>query len=457
MMDYYTCNDDKCGAKEAMDRALLKGDGDARLFYNSSGYKEYPIGDDLITVEKLAMELPDVDYILDNIVNYMFTNSLTTKNNSEDDNTVLTDDGKLYDYLFSLNYNGQRNIDVLKSVAKNYHKYGYCGLLDTGHGLAYVPPYSIVACVINYKEAPVIKQTLTYLIKRSDVYTTPYTRVKGNPKDVQQYSEEEVLKIVKNPEDYKDEVMVVSEDVFSCVRLDTSKVFGVSPLLKDRKRVKLILDILGRMDYDIVRNGLGTIALQLKNTMEDQINESVENGTAFGSGDLVDMGRQAKSERNQRLQKEYEKFAEKLANIENNDVLFYSSDFDKLNQLKRDTKVTDFIDFISQYAPAIVCQMFGVPARLLDLNKTVSNIGTYSIIDNAMKNTIIPKRDHFIGQCMKVLEHATGFKHIKFASYEFTNDYNYMNDTYILDTYERLIKMGKEEKAEQYLEKNLIV
>ena len=183
----------------------------------------------------------------------------------------------------------------------------------------------------------------------------------------------------------------------------------------------------------------------------------MENGTAFGSGDLVDMGRQAKTERNQRLQKEYDKFAEKLANIENNDVLFYSSDFDNLNQLKRDTKVTDFIDFISQYAPAIVCQMFGVPARLLDLNKTVSNIGTYSIIDNAMKNTIIPKRDQFLGQCMRVLEHATGFPHINFASYEFTKEYNYMNDTYILDTYERLKKLGKEEKAEQYLEKNLIV
>ena len=441
-MSYYTCNDDKCGAKEAMDRALLKSDGDTRLFYNSSGYKEYPIGDDLLTVEKLAMELPDVDYILDNIVNYMFTNSLTTKNNSEDDASVLTDDGKLYDYLFSLNFNGQRNIDVLKSVAKNYNKYGYCGLLDTGHGLAYVPPYAIVACVVNYKEMPVIRQTLTYLIKRVDVYTTPYTRVKGNPKAVQQYSEEEVLKIIKNPEKYKDEIMVVDEDVFACVRLDTSKIFGVSPLLRDRKRVKLILDI---------------IALQLKNTMEDQINESVENGTAFGSGDLVDMGRQAKTERNQRLQKEYDKFAEKLANIENNDVLFYSSDFDNLNQLKRDTKVTDFIDFISQYAPAIVCQMFGVPARLLDLNKTVSNIGTYSIIDNAMKNTIIPKRDQFLGQCMRVLEHATGFPHINFASYEFTKEYNYMNDTYILDTYERLIKLGKEEKAEQYLEKNLIV
>lgn len=456
-MSYYTCNDDKCGAQEAMDRALKKGDGDTRLFYNSSGYKEYPIGDDLLTVEKLAMELPDVDYILDNIVNYMFTNSLTTKNNSEDDSTVLTDDGKLYDYLFSLNFNGQRNIDVLKSVAKNYNKYGYCGLLDTGHGLAYVPPYAIVACVVNYKEIPVIRQTLTYLIKRTDVYNTPYTRVKGNPKSVQQYSEDEVLKIIKNPEKYKDEIMVVNEDIFTCVRLDTSKIFGVSPLLKDRKRVKLILDILGRMDYDIVRNGVGTLALQLKNTMEDAINESVENGTAFGSGDLVDMGRQAKSERTKRIIEEHEKFAESLKSVENNDVVVYSGDFDNLEQLKRDTKVTDFIDFISQYAPAIVCQMFGVPARLLDLNKTVSNIGTYSIIDNAMKNTIIPKRDQFLGQCMRVLEHATGFPHINFASYEFTKEYNYMNDTYILDTYERLKKLGKDEKAEQYLEKNLIV
>ena len=101
--------------------------------------------------------------------------------------------------------------------------------------------------------------------------------------------------------------------------------------------------------------------------------------------------------------------------------------------------------------------MFGVPARLFDLNKTVSNIGTYSIIDNAMKNTIIPMRDHFLGQIVHLLQHATGLKeHIKFDSYEFTNSYNYNNDLYILDVYERL-KGINEQMAEAYLSKNLIV
>lgn len=451
------CHQDDCGGECAMDRAFIGEKGDRRFIYNSSGFKEHSIREDLDMVEQLAVDLPDVDYILDNIVNYMFTNSLTTKNNSEPDDKILTDDGELYKYLFSLNYNGQRNIDVLKAVAKNYRKYGYCGILDTGDGLAYIPPYSIVACVVDYKEKPVLNQTLTYLIKKDYAYVTPFDRLTGNNRAVETYNEEEILKIIKNPKEYENEIIVVSEEEFACVRLDTSKVFGMSPLLKDRKRVQLIINILDRMDYDITRNGIGTVALQAKDTLEDQITESVENGTAFGSGELLDMGRTAREERTQKIIEDMNAFAEKLSETEFNDAIVYSGNFQNLEQLERDTKATDFLDFLSQYAPAIICQLFGVPARLFDLNKTVSNIGTYSIIDNAMKNTIIPMRDHFLGQCMSVLEHATGLSHIQFASYEFTNDYNYKNDTYILDTYERLIQLGKTEKAEQYLEKNLIV
>lgn len=451
------CHKDECGGNCAMDKAFLGDSLDKRLIYNSSGFKEHTIMEDLNTVEELALNLPDVDYILDNIVNYMFTNSLTTKNNSEDDGKVLTDDGKLYEYLYSLNFNGQRNIDVLKTVARNYNKYGYCGLLNTGDGLAYVPPYSIVACVVDYKEKPVLNQTLAYLIRKDYAYTTPYDRLTGNNRSVTTYSDKEIMKIIKNPKEYEKEVMVVTEKEFACVRLDTSKVFGMSPLLKDRKRIQLLLNVIDRMNYDITRNGVGTLAIQAKDTLEDQIEESVEQGTSFTGGDLLDMGRTAKADRSKKIADDMTKLADELANTENNDVIVYSGNFDNLEQLERDTKVTDFLDFLEQYAPAIVCQLFGVPARLLDLNKTVSNIGTYSIIDNAMKNTIIPRRDHFLGQCMAVLENATGFKHIQFASYEFTNDYNYMNDTYILEVYERLIALGKEEKAEQYLEKNLIV
>ena len=109
------------------------------------------------------------------------------------------------------------------------------------------------------------------------------------------------------------------------------------------------------------------------------------------------------------------------------------------------------------YVPAIICRMFGVPPRLFDSDKTVSNIGTHSIIDNAMKNTIIPMRDHFLGQIVHLLQKATGLsEHIKFDSYEFTSSYNYNNDIYILDVYDRLKDIDID-MAEAYLSKNLIV
>lgn len=442
------CKKDDCGGSCAMDR-YFNAEYKDRLIFQSSGFRGAPVSENLEDIERLALDLPDVDYILDNIVNYMFTNYLTTED--------FTKDETLREYLYAHNYNGQRNYDVLKQVAKGYRKYGYYGILNTGDGLVGVHPKDILACVIDYPKMPVLRQTLTYLIKNNNIFVTPYDRKTGNPRVASDYSEDDIKEILKDPERFKNEVMVVTEDQFACVRLDTSQVFCMSPLLKDRKRVELILNILNRMNYDISRNGIGTIALQAKDTLEEQIEESVEQGTSFGSGDLLDMGRQAKEERNKKIVEDMNAFAEKLSETEFNDAIVYSGNFQNLEQLERDTKATDFLDYLSQYVPAIICQMFGVPARLFDLNKTVSNIGTYSIIDNSMKNTIIPMRDHFIGQIVKLLQNATGLtEHIKFDSYEFTTNYNYKNDTYILDVYDRL-KGIDENMAEAYLKKNLIV
>ena len=442
------CRKDECGGDCAMDR-YFNAEYKDRLVFQSSGFRGTPVGENLEDIERLALDLPDVDYILDNIVNYMFTNYLTTES--------FEKDKALRDYLYSLNFNGQRNYDVLKQVAKGYRKYGYYGLLNTGDGLVGVHPKDILACVIDYPKKPVLRQTLTYLIKNTNTYITPYDRKTGNNRPVNDYSADDIQKILDNPEEYKNEVLVVTDKEFACVRIDTSQVFCMSPLLKDRKRVELILNILNRMNYDISRNGIGTIALQAKDTLEEQIEESVEQGTSFSSGELLDMGRTAKDERNKKIIEDMNAFAEKLSETEFNDAIVYSGNFQNLEQLERDTKATDFLDYLSQYVPAIICQMFGVPARLFDLNKTVSNIGTYSIIDNAMKNTIIPMRDHFIGQVVHILQRASGLsEHIKFDSYEFTNNYNYNNDLYILEVYEKLktidIKM-----AEAYLKKNLIV
>lgn len=442
------CRKDECGGDCAMDR-YFNAEYKDRLVFQSSGFRGTPVGENLEDIERLTLDLPDVDYILDNIVNYMFTNYLTTEN--------FDKDKALRDYLYGLNFNGQRNYDVLKQVAKGYRKYGYYGLLNTGEGLVGVHPKDILACVIDYPKKPVLRQTLTYLIKNTNTFVTPYDRKTGNNRPVNDYSAEDIQKILENPEEFKNEVLVVTDKEFACVRIDTSQVFCMSPLLKDRKRVELILNILNRMNYDISRNGIGTIALQAKDTLEEQIEESVEQGTSFSSGELLDMGRTAKGERTKKIIEDMNAFAEKLSETEFNDAIVYSGNFQNLEQLERDTKATDFLDYLSQYVPAIICQMFGVPARLFDLNKTVSNIGTYSIIDNAMKNTIIPMRDHFIGQVVHILQNATGLsEHIKFDSYEFTNNYNYNNDLYILEVYEKL-KAIDMKMAEAYLKKNLIV
>ena len=103
------CKKDDCGGSCAMDR-YFNAEYKDRLIFQSSGFRGSPVGENLEDIEKLALDLPDVDYILDNIVNYMFTNYLTTED--------FTKDEKLREYLYAHNYNGQRNYDVLQQVAK---------------------------------------------------------------------------------------------------------------------------------------------------------------------------------------------------------------------------------------------------------------------------------------------------------------------------------------------------
>lgn len=436
---------------EAMDKFFNSAVED-RLLYTSSGYREMPIGKDLETIEKLALSLPDVDYILDSIVYYMFTNRLTTKDEEKDK--------LLNKFLQETNFNGQRNIDVLQGVAKGYRKYGYYGLYNSGNGLVGVHPKDILAINIPYPEHPVLRQTLGYVIKRTDDAHAIVDRITGYSKGYSNLDIEAYMDLLQNPEKYKDDLLLVTEDNFSCVKLDTSKVFGISPLLKDRKRVQLLLNILDRMNYDIARNGIGTIALQAKDSIIDSIEEGEAEGFVPSAGQLLDMGRTAKKERADKIAKDMEDISQKLSETEYNDAIVYSSKFENLLQLTRDTKAVDFLDYLSLYASSIVAQMFGVPARLFDLGKTVSNIGTHSIIDNSMKNNIIPMRTHFIGQCSRLLENAVGLNHheqdITFASYEFSKDYNYSNDMTILEVYDRLNEINPE-KAEAYLDKNLII
>lgn len=436
---------------EAMDKFFNSAVED-RLLYTSSGYREMPIGKDLDTIEKLALSLPDVDYILDSIVYYMFTNRLTTKDEEKDK--------LLHKFLQDTNFNGQRNIDVLQGVAKGYRKYGYYGIYDSGQGLVGIHPKDILAINIPYPEHPVLRQTLSYVIKRTDDAHAIVDRITGYSKGYSAMDIEAYMDLLQNPEKYKDDLLLVTEDNFACVKLDTSKVFGISPLLKDRKRVQLLLNILDRMNYDIARNGIGTIALQAKDSIIDSIEEGEAEGFVPSAGQLLDMGRTAKKERADKIAKDMEDISQKLSETEYNDAIVYSSKFENLLQLTRDTKAVDFLDYLSLYASSIVAQMFGVPARLFDLGKTVSNIGTHSIIDNSMKNNIIPMRTHFIGQCSRLIENAVGLNHheqdITFASYEFSKDYNYSNDMTILEVYDRLKEIDPE-KAEAYLDKNLII
>lgn len=342
-------------------------------------------------IDYLIENLPGIDYVASRMVDYIFSNGLTTGDAEQDE--------KLNEWLYEKrNAEGSSNFHVLRVVIKNAILYGECGLrLYNGNLYAYeAGKYGIF---LNETEG--IKEVLGFFIRKD-----------GKAIDqIIDAHDFEFLGSYQDVIDYFDDrgMLFMSEDEFRNIRNDTSELQGVSPFSRDKQRTDLLLSTYERMNYDIEYDGPGRIIIRPKDGYTESGEVDISTGTVL-SESVQDNYARAKAE--------VRRVAAELKNSSSDSVVALSNAFsDKITRLPRVTKSTEFFNWQSNEG-VILAQMLGMSPTLLEVGHIAGNISVEKIIDNGMLNTIIPKRETYAVQFSELISHAMGFRKIYFNKYD---------------------------------------
>lgn len=342
-------------------------------------------------LERLIKTLPGILYIQNLLVDYLFSNGLTTGS--------IEQDRVLNDFLYRENMQGDTNLAVLRDVIGTAAVYGEAGLRWYNNDVYMVEPGKYGALIdtkdgIEYPICFFSSEDLRY-IHEGDV-TVPFD---ATPEDIEQKFEEQKLILLDNSN-------------FVNVRSDTRGIHGESPLLSDQLRVKLLEAVYSRLNYDIEYDGPGRLILRPKDGyVTGDINE-VDSSTVMRESVMSARGRMEKAK------EEVAKVGKELKNSSSDDVILLSNAFDKdITHLERVTKATQFFDWIDNEG-AIIAQALGMSPSLLELGKVSGNVSMQRILDNAMENTIVPLREKYAIQFSPLLSSKLGIEKVYFDKYQ---------------------------------------
>lgn len=346
-------------------------------------------------IDELLRDLPGVDYVLRRMLNYIFSNGLTTGQESDDK-------AKLDPWLYERkNRSGATNYEVLKAVIGQALVYGECGLrLYDGNLYAY--KRGTFGTLLSEEDG--ISEVVGYFIRED-----------GKPieKDMDT-SEWDVFSQWTNIYNYFDEYGMIFLDPteFVAVRNDTTYLHGYSPFERDQERLDLLSAVYERLNYDINYDGTGRIVLRPK----DGFITGDDNDVSTGA--ILDNSIGAQEQRNEDAQREIRRVAEAIKESSSDSVILLSNAFsDKIEHLPRVTKATEFFTWLEQDT-VIIAQILGMSPTLLEVGKLHGNVSVEKIIDNAMLNTIIPIREGFAVQFSKLIADHLKVEKIYFDKYD---------------------------------------
>lgn len=341
-------------------------------------------------IDDLVRQLPGVDYVLERIVNYIFSNGLTT-GSAELDESVL--DPWLYEQK---NRRAVTNFEELRTAIKQSRLYGECGLrLFEGNVYHYKRGYyGMLSRTLDG-----IHEVVAYFIREDAKYITEDVTL-------------EQLEIYDDPREYFAErgYILLNEDEFINIRNNTSELHGEVPFAKDSQRLDLMLSVYERLNYDIDYDGPGRIIVRPKGAVADD-NE-------VSTGAIIDNSQAAKERRNEKAKMEVKRVAKEIKDSTSDSVILLSNAFDEhIEHLPRVTKATEFFDWITNDT-VILAQILGMSPTLLEIGKLHGNVSVEKIIDNAMLNTIIPMRENYAIQFSKPISRLLGVEKIYFDKYD---------------------------------------
>lgn len=348
----------------------------------------------VMDIDEMIQYLPGVDYVLKRMLNYMFSNGLTT-GDPDDDRDKL--DPWLYE---TKNKEGSTNYEVLMAVIGEASVYGEGGLRFLDDSL-YLYKKGYYAMLIEENEG--IEAILGYIIRKDgkaiekdiktdewDTFTTLY--------DIEHFFEENGLVLLDPSE-------------FLNIRNDTTYLHGISPFTRDTERLNLLGSVYDHLNYDIEYDGPGRIILRPKDGLANGNNE-------VSTGQIVNNSMGAQEARNEKAKQEARRVAKEIKESSSDAVVLLSNAFsDNIEHLPRVTKSTEFMDWLSSDT-LIIAQILGMSPTLLEIGKIHGNVSVEKIIDNAMLNTIIPMREKYAIQFSKMLSDHLGVRKIYFNKYD---------------------------------------
>ena len=397
-------------------------------------------------VEYLLENLPAVNTILNGVINYIFASEIELYNKNGD----LIDD-EIKDRLFNQrNLVGKTMYEQFKLMTYELLTHGAVGIRKVGDNFVSVPKNTYDIIMRENDEHKFVYEAVLFIVNRFNAANkrVQYVEKYGSFKSAE-FNIDEFGNIISAD----DNKILLGREDFINLTIDDS-VGGLSLFEYDKKRMLLILTVLDYFYNDFERNGVGTIALKFKESEIDKlIKENKDNTTAS----IFD--KSATNMRNSKAKREVEvqRLSDKIANLQHDETLIYSDMFDDLKQLNRDSKPSDFLPLLQQYAIKFICQLIGVSPQVFDLEDNTGNVGKDEVVKTFITHKVVPWRKQISDKIEKIL-HLLGYDYsVGFANEELISYYDYSKDGTILDNMSKMKSLGfSDEEIENYKLKNWV-
>lgn len=362
-------------------------------------FKRHVIENKLDRIDWLMENLPGIEYILNQVMNYLFSNGLTTG--------LVREDEKLNRWLYRSNLQGVTNYSVLHDVIKTAIIYGESGARFYGGNLYYVP-IGTFSPMTTMEDG--IVRTVAFVVSK-DGSKVPEDEIKVRTANaLLDYDVEDYDDVAKRFDEQN--LILLDKTDFLHIRNDTRELNGSSPLLKDALRLELLVTAYERLIYDLNYDGPGRIVLHPKDGYVSGGNNDI------GSSEVLNQSAVSQKGREEKMRKEIEQVAKQIKESGSDAAIYLSEYFDKdITKLPRVTKATEFFEWLENEG-VILAQILGMSPSLLELGRLSGNVSMEKIIDNSMVNNIIPLREKYAIQFSEFLSNKLGVTKVYFDKYE---------------------------------------
>lgn len=342
-------------------------------------------------IEYYIEHLPAVDYVLNEVINYIFSNGITTGNAGDKD--------KLNEWLYRKNDEDTTNYDVLKSVIRNTMAYGECGIRWFDGNIYMVKKGRYAPLVLKENG---LKRVLAWVVSKKCEYVPDFKYEKDQIKSRQDI----IAQLDAN------KTMLLDKSEFINIRLNMDDIHGKSPFENDKLRLELLAKTYERLNYDVEYDGAGRIIIRPKDGYVASEDNDISTST------VINNSVNGQKDRAEKAKEERTRLAKEIKNSSSDAVILMSNAFDKdITHLPRVTKATEFFGWMDGDV-RIVCQVLGIDPYLVGMGKDLGNNSSEKIIDNGMLNSIIPLREKFAVQFSEFIAKHLGFEKLYFDKYK---------------------------------------